>query len=163
MASYEEFDDAAIPEGVEVAGEEDEISLFEDDEKTANPDDIRFGWGEMVFLTMAVVPAELLSVALKAPPEGLFTALLGLCINAGISAFLFFWLYFIHGGTGNRFVKKLIAKRALRAAVTRGLIGTVIPMFQTISLFWVFLEARSDAVKLATKIAERAYGKGYFN
>lgn len=165
MASYEEYADSY---DLEDPGEEEGVAIEEDeedgdagdDEKAANPDDIRFGWGEMVFLTMVVVPAELLSLLFKATALGY---ILGVVINIGISAFLFIWLYFIHGSTGNRFVKKMITKIAIRKLVIGGFVSWFIPLVQTISLFWLFLEARSEAVRLATRLAEKAYAKGRFS
>lgn len=165
MAPYEEYADEYTPEDPAEGGvaieEDEEYDEAGDNEKSARPDDIRFGWGEMVFLTMAVFPAELLSLFFKLPPHGLFTYILGVCINVGISAFLFSWLYFIHGSTGGRFVKKMILKIAIRKLLISGIVSWFIPLVQTLSLFWLFLEARSEAIKLATRLAEKAYAKGY--
>ncbi len=157
MASYEELDDE-YPEG-DAGGEsaeteeDDDENGGEDGEETANPESIRFGWGEMVFLFLIVFGSESLGLALLLIPYVGFILKAG--VNFGVSAFQFFWLYFIKRSTGHRWIKKALIKTAV------GLLGAEveIPYIQTIILLWIFLDARSESIHLATQLAEKAYAK----
>jgi hypothetical protein len=146
----------------DVAGSAESSAALSEEETTeeggsydegTDPDAIRFSWVEMVFLLIVTAGGESLALAVKLIP--LAGIALGACINAGISVFLLLWLYFIKGSTGHRFIKKALIRIA--ASSLFGAVG--LPYIQTAVLVWVFLEARFESIKLATKLAEKAYGK----
>jgi len=153
MDTETDFDNTADGGEADITVEEESVEDDAGSEEGKDPDAIRFSWAEMVFLLVVTAGGESLALAVKIIPFA--GIVLGACINAGISVFLLLWLYFIKGSTGHRFIKKALVRIFLSSVF--GVIG--FPYIQTAVLLWIFLEARSESIRLATRLAEKAYGK----
>jgi len=139
-------------------GEEDDFldmldtgvsGLLNDD--VPDPEDIKFSWPEMIILTLVVIPADIASMFFAVTLVGIIFTFI---INACVSVFVLFWLWFMKGGTGNRIIKRMIIKKLLTRWGVASVLGlTGIPT-QSLVLFWMFLSARSKAAKIATKYIE---------